>query len=66
MALSAIKNLGQFLKEVKLELTKIAWPSFNEFIGSTVIVLIVITLFSIYLGFIDFCFAWFARQIFIS
>lgn len=66
MALSGIKNLGQFLKEVKLELSKIVWPSFNEFIGSTIIVLIVIILFSIYLGIVDFCFAWGARQIFIS
>jgi preprotein translocase subunit SecE len=66
MALSNIKNLGQFLKEVRIELSKIVWPSFNEFLGSTIIVLIVIALFSIYLGVIDFCFAWFARQIFIS
>lgn len=64
MALSSIKNLGQFLKEVRLELSKIVWPGFNEFIGSTIIVLIVITFFSIYLGFIDFGFAWVARQLF--
>lgn len=63
---SGIKNLGQFLKEVRSELAKIAWPNFNEFIGSTIIVLIVIALFSIYLGFVDFCFAWMARSIFIS
>ena len=65
MALSGIKNLGHFLKEVKLELSKIVWPTFNEFVGSTIIVLIVIILFSVYLGFIDFCFGWLARYIFI-
>lgn len=64
MALSGIKNLGQFLKEVRLELTKIVWPSFNEFIGSTIIVFIVIVLFSIYLGIIDFAFSYAARHIF--
>jgi len=65
MALSGIKNLGQFLKEVRIELSRIVWPSFNEFLGSTIIVLIVIALFSVYLGFLDFAFAYLARQIFI-
>lgn len=61
-----MKNIGQFFKEVKIELTKIVWPGFNEFIGSTIVVLIIITLFSIYLGFIDFGFAWLARNVFLG
>jgi len=59
-----MKKFGQFLKEVRVELSKIVWPGFNEFIGSTIIVLIIITLFAIYLGFIDFGFSWLARRIF--
>jgi len=65
MALSGIKNFVQFLKEVKLELSKIVWPGFNEFIGSTLIVLIVICFFSIYLGLVDFGFASLMKQVFI-
>lgn len=60
-----MKNFGQFLKEVRVELSKIVWPNFNEFIGSTIIVLIIITLFAIYLGFIDFGFSWLARRVFV-
>ena len=66
MALSGkVKSFGQFLKEVRIELSKIVWPGFNEFIGSTIVVLILIVLFSIYLGIIDFGFAWLARKLFI-
>ena len=60
-----MKNFGQFLKEVRVELSKIVWPGFNEFIGSTIVVLIIITLFAIYLGSIDFGFSWLARRIFV-
>jgi len=61
-----MKNLGQFLQEVKFELLKIVWPKFPEFIGATIIVLILIVLFSIYLGAIDFAFSWLARYIFVE
>lgn len=61
-----MKNLGQFLKEVRWELSKITWPSSREFIGATVIVLILIVAFSIYLGAIDFGFAWLAKYIFVE
>lgn len=61
-----MKNLGQFLKEVRVELSKIVWPSFNEFVGATIIALFLIFLFSIYLGALDFGFSWLAKQIFIT
>jgi len=48
-----IKNVTQFAKDVHLELSKVTWPSFEEFLGSTFIVLILVTFFSIYLGLID-------------
>lgn len=48
-----IKNVTQFAKEVLLELSKVTWPKFDEFLGSTIVVLVLVTFFSIYLGFID-------------
>lgn len=47
-------NLLTFFKEVRLELTKVSWPTFNEFVGATVVVLIIVTAFAIYLGAVDF------------
>lgn len=61
-----MKNLGQFLREVRWELSKITWPSSREFIGATVIVLILIVAFSVYLGVVDFGFAWLAKYVFVE
>ena len=46
-------NVTQFVKEVHLELSKVTWPKFNEWVGSTVVVLLLMSFFSIYLGLVD-------------
>ena len=51
-----MKNIGTFFKEVKIELSKIVWPSREEFIGATVVALIVILAFTLFLGVIDYLF----------
>ena len=43
----------QFLREVKIELKKVAWPSRKQTIGSTVVVIALIVLISLFLGSID-------------
>jgi preprotein translocase subunit SecE len=57
-----MKNVLSFLKEVKLEFSKIVWPTKKEFIGSTLIILFVILLFTIFLGFINFMFHIIAQK----
>jgi len=49
--------MQQFLREVSVELKKVVWPNFDEFVGSTVIVLVLICAFAIYLGLADFGFS---------
>jgi len=48
-----MKNVTQFVKEVHLELSKVTWPKFDEFVGSTIVVLLLMSFFSIYLGLVD-------------
>ena len=48
-----IKDVTQFVKDVQLELSKVTWPTFNEFVGSTIVVLLLMSFFSIYLGLVD-------------
>jgi preprotein translocase SecE subunit len=48
-----MKNAMQFLREVKHELTKVVWPKPDEFIGSTIVVLLLVCVFAIYLGALD-------------
>ncbi|MCJ7538592.1 MAG: preprotein translocase subunit SecE [Desulfobacterales bacterium] len=44
----------QFLREVKIELKKVVWPSRKQTIGSTVVVLILVMIISLFLGMVDF------------
>lgn len=48
-----IKDVTQFVKDVQLELSKVTWPQFNEFAGSLIVVLLLMSFFSIYLGLVD-------------
>jgi preprotein translocase subunit SecE len=48
-----INSAVQFLREVKIELKKVTWPSRKQTIGSTAVVIVVIILISIFLGSVD-------------
>ena len=43
----------QFLREVKVELKKVAWPSRKQTLGSTVVVLVLVFIISAFLGVVD-------------
>jgi preprotein translocase subunit SecE len=43
----------QFLREVKVELKKVVWPTRKQTLGSTVVVLILVMIVSIFLGMVD-------------
>jgi preprotein translocase subunit SecE len=44
----------QFLREVKVELKKVTWPSRKQTMGSTVVVLVLTMIISLFLGVVDF------------
>jgi preprotein translocase subunit SecE len=43
----------QFLREVRVELRKVTWPSRKQTIGSTVVVIVLVLLISAFLGVVD-------------
>ena len=43
----------QFLREVKIELKKVTWPTRKQTIGSTVVVIVLVMIISIFLGVVD-------------
>jgi len=49
-----INKLTKFLKEVRQELTKVAWPSKEELRDSTIIVILLSVLLSAFIGVVDF------------
>jgi preprotein translocase subunit SecE len=43
----------QFLREVKVELKKVTWPSKKQTMGSTAVVIVVVMIISLFLGIVD-------------
>jgi preprotein translocase subunit SecE len=60
----AFKDIVQFLQGVRVELSKVEWPKFNEFLGSTLVVLVLVVFFAIYLGIVDLGLSKLAKYIF--
>ena len=48
-----VDKVRQFLREVKSELKKIAWPGRKETTASTVVVIVIVLISCVYLGIVD-------------
>jgi preprotein translocase subunit SecE len=59
-----INSSVQFLREVKIELKKVTWPSRKQTIGSTIVVIVVVVLISIFLGTVDIGLSSLIRAVF--
>jgi preprotein translocase subunit SecE len=59
-----MREVVQFLSQVRVELEKVVWPSVNDWIGSTIVVLFLIAIFSMYIFFVDRVFSQMASWIF--
>lgn len=46
-------NWIQYFREVKVELTKVTWPSKKQTIGSTIVVIVFVFIISLFLGVVD-------------
>ena len=52
-ASNLFKTIGLFLRQAKVELKKVKWPTRKELIASTVVVIVLTILVSFYLGLVD-------------
>ena len=50
-------KFGKFISQVKTEMTKVAWPSREELISSTIVVLVSMAILSAYIGACDLLFS---------
>ena len=57
------KRFWTFLKEVRAELRKVTWPSRNEVVNTTIVVIISIVFFGFFLFFMDILFGWLISQL---
>lgn len=61
-----VKSFSRYLKEVRVEMAKVVWPSFRELVGSTIIVMFLITLLALYLFGVDWGLKWLAQYVYTS
>ena len=52
-----IEKIKQFINEVKIETKKVVYPSKEELIGSTWVVIITVLVVSVFLGVVDLALA---------
>jgi preprotein translocase subunit SecE len=50
---SRLSGLGQFLHDVRLEMKRVSWPDFNHVRNTTLITLVAVIFFAVYLFAID-------------
>ena len=51
--MSKFDAVRQFLREVRIELKKVTWPSRKDTIYATIVVLICVFIFGFFLGLVD-------------
>ena len=49
-----VTKAGQFLREAKIELKKVKWPTRKELLASTAVVIVLTLFVAFYLGLVDF------------
>jgi preprotein translocase subunit SecE len=54
----------QFLREVKIELKKVTWPSRQQTMGSTLVVIVLVMIISVFLGTVDLGLSGVVRALF--
>jgi preprotein translocase subunit SecE len=54
---AAVQNITQFIKDAKMELKKVTWPTPKQTMASTAVVIILVFIVSFILGIIDFALA---------
>ncbi len=53
--LASIDRAKQFLKESRMELKKVKWPTKKELLAATAVVIFLSLLMALYFGIVDFC-----------
>jgi len=57
------KRFWAFLKDARAELRKVTWPSRNEIVNTTLVVIVAVLFFGFFLFFMDVIFSWAITQV---
>ena len=57
-------QVREFLKDVRVESSKVSWPTRTELRDSTIVVIVAVLLVSFYVGVVDFILQYVMRWVF--
>jgi preprotein translocase subunit SecE len=60
---SFFSRIGQFLRDVRAEMKRVSWPTFNEVKNTTIITLVAVVFFAVYLFAVDRLWAFLLTQL---
>jgi preprotein translocase subunit SecE len=58
-----IEKIRKYIREVMVEMKKVAWPTFPELKNSTGVVVVMVVILLLFIGVIDRMLAWMVAQI---
>jgi preprotein translocase subunit SecE len=61
---NVVTRAVQFLREVKIELKKVTWPTRKQTMGSTLVVIVLVVIISLFLGLVDLGLSAVVRAVF--
>jgi preprotein translocase subunit SecE len=61
---NVLTRAAQFLREVKIELKKVTWPTRKQTMGSTLVVIVLVVIISLFLGLVDLGLSAVVRAVF--
>lgn len=60
---SPVERAIRYLREVRAEMNRVTWPSRQELVASTLVVVVVMVVTSLYLGAWDAIFTWLFQRV---
>jgi len=51
--MSWTSQVGEFIKDVRVEATKVSWPTRQELRDSTIVVIVTVLLVAVFIGIVD-------------
>ena len=51
-----VNSIGKFFRDVRIELGKVIWPGRGEVVASTMVVIVAVAFFTVFIGLIDVVF----------
>ncbi|MDR5683972.1 MAG: preprotein translocase subunit SecE [Armatimonadota bacterium] len=60
---SVAERIGRYFREIRAELNRVTWPTRQELIASTLVVIVVVTIMALYLGAWDAVFTWLFQRV---